>query len=355
MYNQVAPWDDPIKYKKTRKKKYTITASMPPMGTQVHNKLEKANYVTNENKKFVLTGTVGEQWVIDAGKLAKTYTFEDGTQITPDALKRKLVKGIKNGQEFPCLKPFRVTTQPGVPNWAVHVPKQYVFQIPTSWGDVLTVNDPSLPHGSGDFIVCVDAGGFPNLNDRWVVNGLIFPDTYDMRAFPNMATISMNNNGGSHPHPEFDGVTFGSINTPEKELARDLDRIRQGKPVAANSNMNSLIAGFKKSSADMYKTVNAKVGGKFRNPTWSDTPAEDKGMENWVKSFEFDIDGPYDDNYMAVLAFNKQGSKPTLALTVILESDLVLEEYDLPMSLDGIKKAYALIIKECRAKGMPGF
>ena len=28
----------------------------------------------------------------------------------------------------------------------------------------------------------------PNLNDMWIVNGEIFPSTYDMRAFPGKST-----------------------------------------------------------------------------------------------------------------------------------------------------------------------
>jgi hypothetical protein len=92
------------------------------------------------------------------------------------------------GNRVPIIQPFKIVSMPGPINFAVFVPKQYVFQIPTSWGDTLTVNAPGVPHGKGDFIVCADAGGYPNMNDRWVVNGEIFPSTYDMRAFPGLST-----------------------------------------------------------------------------------------------------------------------------------------------------------------------
>ena len=53
--------------------------------------------------------------------------------------------------------------------------------VETAWGDVLTANRAEVPHGDGDYLVCtVDDEGQPNLSDVWVVNGEIFPDTYDM-------------------------------------------------------------------------------------------------------------------------------------------------------------------------------
>ena len=51
----------------------------------------------------------------------------------------------------------------------------------TAWGDVLTANRPEVPHGEGDYLVCtVGEDGQPNLADVWVVNGAVFPNTYDM-------------------------------------------------------------------------------------------------------------------------------------------------------------------------------
>lgn len=54
MYNTVAgqgpDFNNPALYKKTHKKKYMITAYMPPMGTTVTNFLEQANYITTPEK-----------------------------------------------------------------------------------------------------------------------------------------------------------------------------------------------------------------------------------------------------------------------------------------------------------------
>ena len=181
-------FNDPSVYKRTRKKKYFIIACMPLCGTPVFNKLEQANYVTTSEKQFVLTGTVGEHWVIDVNKLAKTYTFANGMPITKDALARMVIGQNVDGVPQPVIKPFKVITMEGPINWAVRVPTNLVFQITTAWGDVLKVNAPGIPHGKGDYLVCADMGGMPNLNDRWVVNGAVFPSTYDMRSFPNEST-----------------------------------------------------------------------------------------------------------------------------------------------------------------------
>ena len=187
MYNTVASqgpdFNNPALYKKTHKKKYMITAYMPPMGTAVTNFLEQANYITTPEKQFVLIGTVGEQWVIDAAKLAKTYTFPDGSPITQARLKRMCIPYMHNGVQTGVIREFRVVSKEGPINWAVHVPLNYCFQIPTAWGDMLTVNAPGIQHGSGDFLVCSNRGGRPNINDRWVVNGAVFPSTYDIRAW----------------------------------------------------------------------------------------------------------------------------------------------------------------------------
>lgn len=176
--------DDVTQYKRTKKKSYSVYVCMPKIGTNVQNKLEMSNYVTSEQKRFVIMGTVGETWVIDDNKLAKTYQFTDGSPITPQSLSKRVVSvgGIQ------LIDWMHLETQPGGGglNWAMFIPKKHTFQIPTAWGDVLTVNDPRTRHGKGDFIVCADAGGRPNIADRWVVNGEVFPTTYDMRAFPNM-------------------------------------------------------------------------------------------------------------------------------------------------------------------------
>lgn len=212
--NSMFDINNPSSYKRTNKKKYQIWASMPPEGTKVRNYLEKVEYITTHSKQFVLTGTVGEKWVTDINKLCATYRLADGRALSKDVLGQMVVKGYTayTPGAVPVIKPFKIESLPGVPNWALFVPKQYVFQIPTARGDVLTVNDPNIPHGAGDFIVCGDNGfGEPNLADRWVVNGNVFPHTYDMRSFPNHPVDYKNQVNLGHDYTEFKGVVFNQI------------------------------------------------------------------------------------------------------------------------------------------------
>ena len=76
-------------WKRTSKKKYQIYVCMPPLGTKVYNFLEDVHYETSEKKPFVLSGTVGEQWVIDPAKLFKTYRLPNGQPLNLDFLKTK--------------------------------------------------------------------------------------------------------------------------------------------------------------------------------------------------------------------------------------------------------------------------
>jgi hypothetical protein len=180
--NVMSMLNDPKNWKKTHKKGYKVWICRPAIGTKCTNVLEGANYVTDQNKQFIISGTVGETWVIDIEKLAKTYTFDTGAPITPDALKSKMNKA----GEIDWVK--LATKQTGMAtNYAFHLPLSVKnFPVQTSLGDTLLANRDGIKHGKGDFLVCADAGGFPNLNDVLVVNGEVFPSTYDLHAFPNM-------------------------------------------------------------------------------------------------------------------------------------------------------------------------
>lgn len=169
-------------WKRTSKKNYDVYVCMPKIGTKVRNRLEGADYIINENKRFVISGTVGETWVIDIGKLAKTYSFMDGKPIDAESLKSRMEKsGIIDWMHLKTLPGG------GGINWAFHLPLSIKnFPVQTSRGDTLYANRTGVGHGIGDFLVCADAGGQPNLNDAWVVNGEVFPTTYDMRAFPGL-------------------------------------------------------------------------------------------------------------------------------------------------------------------------
>lgn len=150
---------------RVQKKAYFIEVMKPSRPRQVTNVLEGATYNTKEND-VILKGTVGELWVAPMEKVCKTYTKPDGSPLTP--------------ADFIPDRPLRVKTKPGNPCYAMHVSKSAMVEVKTAWGDVLLANRPGVEHGDGDFIVCGEKNGYPDLSDVWVVNGLVFKTTYEV-------------------------------------------------------------------------------------------------------------------------------------------------------------------------------
>lgn len=209
--------NDPSQYKSCMKKVYDIHVCMPPAGTIVINRLkqgvvknyfngkeyftaddvrklceiapERANvlrqmasqgklYITTKEQPFVLAGTRGELWVVSPKSLANTYCFLQNGQPIPinqDSLNKRLNKA---GQLDWTV--IRSKGDTGTPTMALFAPANMKFQIQTSWGTTLNVNDVGCDHGKGDFVVCTMLPNRqPNLQDRWVVNGRVFADTYN--------------------------------------------------------------------------------------------------------------------------------------------------------------------------------
>ena len=177
---------DPRHWGLTKKKKYSVWVCMPNLGTKVTNFLENANYITSKEKPFVIMGTAGETWVIDPRKLAATYQFPDGRPVTPEILRPMAVK-YRNSA---CIDWFKLETKSGKTqpyNFAMLWPLcSENYPVQTSWGETLYANRSGIPHGKGDFIVCAcTVNQTPDFADMWVVNGEIFPKTYDLRCFRN--------------------------------------------------------------------------------------------------------------------------------------------------------------------------
>ena len=97
-------------------------------------------------------------------KLSKTYTFMDGTPITAE----NIPEGV-----------FDISTivDENAETIFAEQTKEQV-KVATSWGEVLTANRDGVPHGEGDFIVYANKCGQPNQEDKWVVNGMVFANTY---------------------------------------------------------------------------------------------------------------------------------------------------------------------------------
>lgn len=174
---------NPKNWKKTCNKRYKVHVCMPVFGTRVTNFLEGQSYITDQRKPFVIRGTVGECWVIDTQKLLRSYSLQNKRPLTLQYLQQRIVNGQMG---WICIE--TLTTEDI--NWAFYLdPRKYGkkavinFPVQTSWGTVLLANRPEVAHGIGDFLICADRNVSPNLQDVWVVNGEIFPKTYDTRPF----------------------------------------------------------------------------------------------------------------------------------------------------------------------------
>ena len=181
---------NPKNYKKTFKLPIKVKMSVPAVGTKIHNHLERVDYVTDYDLRFVLSGTVDEKWCVTLKQVQKAYTAIDGSEITEEWIKSLPGYNSKTGVLgwIDILSRGDATTR-----WACHFTLENgSTDITTSWGAVLKANDPMVKHGEGDFIICADAGGKPDFSDMWVVNGMVFPTTYDMSEI----------HGGRKPRPK---------------------------------------------------------------------------------------------------------------------------------------------------------
>ncbi len=148
-------------------------------------------------------------------------------------------------------------------NWAMLIPKEVEnFPVQTSWGDTLLANRPGIEHGLGDFLVCADNGyGQPNLNDVWVVNGAVFPTTYDLHAFPNMFSQEVTTASTPYPTKNFvrSNIANGVFNN-ESDNSKSDKFMEMAKEVASNlatyygqsigANIQNAELNFKKSGLE---------------------------------------------------------------------------------------------------------
>ena len=152
----------------TGKKEYIVEAMMVSKETKFHNDLEDADYtVIDDGETVILKGTAGEMWTSRLSRIIETYTKQDGSKLSAG--------DFKNKDEF-----IRIKTIPSPDsNYAMFVPNKYSVTVETAWGDILHTNSENVPHGEGDYLICREGeNGQPDLSDVWIVNGVIFKDTY---------------------------------------------------------------------------------------------------------------------------------------------------------------------------------
>ena len=207
--NKIQSGDLPISVLEARSydpSSYDVAIEKVAPGTKVHNKLENADYVTDENRCFVVTGTAGEQWPVNGDKLKSKYG------IDPDTVKEgeQTVAHVDGGSD-------------GI--WAVPVTGNH--KIETSWGDVLETNAEGVEHGDGDFIV----SNTPDFSDTWVVNGSVFGNTYEESDDNAFIDKAFGNVAASTADAFVDNIIASSEQTKKDGGASDMDGMseRDGK------------------------------------------------------------------------------------------------------------------------------
>ena len=153
----------------TGKKEYTIQAMMVSDDYSFRNELEGTDYtVTDDGHTVVMKGTVDEMWPTDIDRVMSSYTRPDGSRLEKEDF-------------IPKDTLISITSIPtGDTHYAMFVPDTVTMTVETSSGYILHANMPGVPHGDGDFLVCgISEDGGPDLSDLWVVNGSVFPITYD--------------------------------------------------------------------------------------------------------------------------------------------------------------------------------
>lgn len=172
-------------YRETREKNVSIRVSMPRIGTviRVYNNVIRTTY----NKSFVIDFS-GYKFAISINELIDRYTLPDGTEITSWNLDRRILNG-----EIP---PFKIIGKPNKVYWALQIPN-YISNTISTENFSGYLNGPGNHHDSGDYIVCPDLQGRPDINNSWIVVGEQFREIYDMRYsinFKDNTKINFKNN-----------------------------------------------------------------------------------------------------------------------------------------------------------------
>ena len=175
---------------------YDVKIEKVAPGTKVHNKLENSDYMTDDERCFVVTGTAGEQWPVNGDKLKSKYG------LNPESIKdgESTTAHVNGGSD-------------GI--WTVPVTGNH--KIETSWGDVLETNAAGVEHGDGDYIV----SNSPDFSDTWVVNGAVFGNTYETsedntfvsKAFDKVVVQSQSGDAGDFVNDIVDSSTNSKYET----------------------------------------------------------------------------------------------------------------------------------------------
>ncbi len=253
----------------TGKTEYTIQGMLVSKDTPYENVLEgNSGVVTDDGVTVLLKGTVDELWPSKLEKVMKTYTKADGTELT--------AKDFAKKDTYIDLK----TKATPDTNFAMFIPADVQVVVETAWGDILVANRPGVEHGKGDYLVSTVKDGAPDLSDVWVLNGAVFPNTYDLSRAPaayHVAVLVPNPTDGSYFEAGVNGakaldnvavdvVAMGSIPVGEKmpTVEEELEFYAHFFTEAAESGKYDLIiTGGAECTPAMAAAAKAFPGQKF--------------------------------------------------------------------------------------------
>lgn len=224
--------DNPKSYKRCHKKQFEMWMCMPPYGTVVINRMEQYDllcklrtvipelksrefltpeelfkiknsnaqvynfivnnaYVINKTMNVVLCGTEGELWATTYAFACNQYQMyhNEGYYNIPNVIKTR-AKLVNNQYLVGWCRVRTTKSYSNNQTMALFVPVRNQFSLRTSQGILQKGNQTGVSHGKGDFIVCECINGVANLQNRWIVNGLVFADTYSNRGWEDNITIA---------------------------------------------------------------------------------------------------------------------------------------------------------------------
>jgi hypothetical protein len=193
-------FDSSEAYRATEVRQHSVYIAMPTYGTILTNYLTGENFEICDMTPVAVSGVAVEMWATSLKSVLADYTLPGGGSLydylrSTFGNKKLLFDWLKVKAASSTKKYF-----------ALFIPETEQFRFTSADGKYHEVNHPRCCHGGGDFIVCSDIGGKPNLADRWVVNGNVFRAMFTTRG--KLAIFSAGKQVPVTPKPQksfFDG------------------------------------------------------------------------------------------------------------------------------------------------------
>jgi hypothetical protein len=220
--------NNPNNYKNCFKKSYDMYVCKPPKNTLIIDKLKNPNivkmfngktyfsskdidkihkenqelfnklfqlvsqgyvYAVTDNTPFVLASLYGDMSVININELQHSYAFVRNNQ--PLRIDNNTIQE-RSSNDYMQWSLVRFNNSRAEQQMACFIPNSQKLQLQTKSG-VVVANEIGTNHSKGDFVLCSKLpNGQPNLTDRWLVNGNLFPIIYNNNGWTDC--IKINNN-----------------------------------------------------------------------------------------------------------------------------------------------------------------